>query len=50
MRELLGLDAEAALPHLRKMAASDPHRETRRAARQALERVDASLSLRGKAA
>ena len=40
MRELLGLDAEAALPHLRRMAAGDPHPETRRAAGQVLERLE----------
>lgn len=40
MRELLGLDAEAALPHLKRMAARDPHRETRRAARQVLDRIE----------
>ena len=33
MRELLALDADAALPHLRRMAASDPHPEVRAAAR-----------------
>jgi hypothetical protein len=32
MRELLALDAELALPHLRTMAASDPHPEVRAAA------------------
>lgn len=40
MRELLGLDAEAALPHLRRMAAGDPHPETLRAAGQVLERLE----------
>lgn len=40
MRELLGLDAGAALPHLRRMAAGDPHPETRRAAGQVLERIE----------
>jgi hypothetical protein len=39
MRELLGLNAEAALPHLRRMAARDPHPETRRAARTVLDRL-----------
>ena len=39
MRELLGLDAVAALPHLEKMAAADPHSETRGAARAVLERM-----------
>ena len=37
MRELLALDAEAALPHLRRMAAGDPHPEVRAAARQTLD-------------
>jgi hypothetical protein len=32
MREFLALDAGAALPHLREMAAADPHREVRHAA------------------
>ena len=41
MRELLGLDAEAALPHLKRMAASDPHPENRRAARLVLDRLEA---------
>jgi len=36
MRELLALDAEAALPHLRRMAAADPHPEVRAAAGQTL--------------
>jgi hypothetical protein len=36
MREMLALDAERALPHLRLMAASDPHPEVRFAATQAL--------------
>ncbi|HWH21975.1 MAG TPA: HEAT repeat domain-containing protein [Allosphingosinicella sp.] len=36
MRELLALDAEAALPDLRDMAESDPHPEVRAAAAQAL--------------
>jgi hypothetical protein len=40
MREMLGLDAEAALPHLRKMALTDPHPETRRAARTVLDRLE----------
>ena len=37
MRELLALDAEAALPPLRRMAAEDPHPEVRAAARQTLD-------------
>lgn len=41
MRELLGLDAEAALPHLKRLAARDPHGDVRRAARQVLDRLDA---------
>jgi hypothetical protein len=36
MRELLALDAEAALPHLRRMAESDPHPEVRAGAAQTL--------------
>jgi hypothetical protein len=42
MRELLGLDAGAALPHLERMAARDPHRDVRRAAESVLDRVRAS--------
>jgi len=41
MKELLGLDAGAALPHLKRMAASDPHPEPRRAARAVLDRIEA---------
>lgn len=37
MRELLALDADAALPQLRRMAAEDPHPEVRAAAGQTLE-------------
>jgi len=40
MRELLGIDLEAALPHLRTMAARDPHAEPRRAARALLDRIE----------
>lgn len=36
MRELLAMDADAALPPLRRMAASDPHPEVRAAAQQTL--------------
>lgn len=36
MREFLALDAEAALPHLRKMAEADPHPEVRAAAAHTL--------------
>ena len=36
MREMLALDAEAALPSLRRLAESDPHPEVRGAARQTL--------------
>jgi hypothetical protein len=39
MKELLGIDAEAALPHLKRMAARDPHPDTRRAARAVLDRL-----------
>jgi HEAT repeats len=41
MKELLGLDAEAALPHLRRMAAGDPHPDPRRVARLVLDRLEA---------
>ena len=37
MRELLALDADAAHPHLSRMAEADPHPEVRAAARQTLE-------------
>jgi hypothetical protein len=46
MKELLGLDAEAALPHLRRMAAGDPHPETRRAARTVLDTLEAPATPR----
>lgn len=39
MREFLALDAGAALPHLREMAAADPHCEVRHAAAQTLARL-----------
>jgi hypothetical protein len=41
MRELLGIDAAAALPHLKRMAARDPHGDVRRAARSVLDRLQA---------
>jgi hypothetical protein len=37
MRELLAMDADAALPGLRRMAEDDPHPEVRAAARQTLQ-------------
>jgi hypothetical protein len=37
MRELLALDADVALPHLRRMAADDPHPEVRATARRTLD-------------
>lgn len=37
MRELLAMDADAALPHLRRMAADDPHPEVRATAAQTLQ-------------
>ena len=46
MRELLGIDAEAAMPRLRRMAARDPHPETRRAARRVLDRIETGELLR----
>ena len=50
MKELLGLDAEAALPHLKRMAASDPHRDPRRAARAVLDRLEAPRPVAGREA
>lgn len=44
MRELLGIDAEAARPHLARMAARDPHPETRAAARVVLDRIDGAVA------
>jgi hypothetical protein len=44
MKELLGLDAAAALPHLKRMAASDPHPDPRRTARLVLDRLEAPRS------
>jgi hypothetical protein len=41
---LLGLDAAAALPQLKRMAASDPHPDPRRAARLVLDRLEAPRS------
>jgi hypothetical protein len=41
MRELLGIDTKAALPHLKRMAARDPHEDVRRAARAVLDRLQA---------
>jgi hypothetical protein len=46
MKELLGLDAGAALPHLRRMAASDPHPDPRRAARAVIDRIEAQTARR----
>ena len=37
MREMLAMDAEAALPSLKRMAVGDPHPDVRAAARQTLE-------------
>lgn len=41
MKEMLGIDARAALPHLKRMAATDPHPDPRRAARAVLDRLEA---------
>lgn len=49
MRDLLGVDAEAALPHLRRMAAKDSHREVRQAARATLDHIEGG-TIRDKAA
>ncbi|HYI39119.1 MAG TPA: HEAT repeat domain-containing protein [Allosphingosinicella sp.] len=45
MREFLALDAGAALPHLREMAAGDPHCEVRGVAAQTLDRLFAEEQL-----
>jgi hypothetical protein len=50
MRELLGLDTDAAMPHLERMAAADPHPETRRAARAVFDRLQTAPSSARKAA
>jgi len=50
IRELLGLDATAALPLLERMATSDSHPETRRTARTVLERLKAAPVAARKAA
>lgn len=46
MREWLALDARAALPRLREMAASDPHGEIRASARVTLATLRTRLSCR----
>ena len=46
MKELLGIDAAAALPHLKRMAARDSHPDTRRAARSVLDRLEAAAPRR----
>jgi HEAT repeat protein len=50
MRELLGLNAAAALPHLCRLANGDPHPEVRRAAGAVLARVRVQNPALGKAA
>ncbi|HYD11503.1 MAG TPA: HEAT repeat domain-containing protein [Allosphingosinicella sp.] len=50
MKELLGLDLQAALPHLKRMAATDPHPDPRRAARAVLDRIEAPARPGGKRA
>jgi hypothetical protein len=40
MRELIGIDARAALPRLRTMARGDPHPDVQRAAQATLEQLD----------
>ena len=49
MRDLLGIDLEAALPHLKRMAARDPHPEIRQAARATLDHIE-SGTIRDRAA
>ena len=43
MKELLGIDTAAALPHLKRMAATDPHPDPRRAARTVLDRIEGAV-------
>lgn len=43
MREMLGLDVAAALPHLRRMAEADPHPDARVAAGSVLGRAEQAL-------
>ncbi|HET9352859.1 MAG TPA: HEAT repeat domain-containing protein, partial [Sphingomicrobium sp.] len=50
MRELLGFDAVAALPHLCRLASGDPHPEVRRAAGAVLARIRLQNPALGKAA
>lgn len=40
MKEMLGLDVAISLPHLRRMAARDPHPDARRAARTVLDQIE----------
>ena len=44
MRELLGLDVRAALPHLRRMASADPHPDARGAADAVLARAEGAVA------
>ncbi|MEA3012068.1 MAG: hypothetical protein QOD42_613 [Sphingomonadales bacterium] len=46
MKEMLGIDVRAALPHLKRMAATDPHPDPRRAARVVLDRLEAPVGKR----
>lgn len=46
MRELLGLDVRAALPHLRRMATEDPHPDARQVAASVLGRAEGALAER----
>ena len=46
MRELLGLDVRAALPHLQQMAAADPHPDARQAATAVIGRAEGALAER----
>lgn len=40
MRELIGIDVRAALPHLRRLAKGDPHRDVRQAATATLAQIE----------
>ena len=46
MRELLGVDVRAALPHLRRMAEEDPHPDARQAAAAVIGRAEGAVTER----
>jgi hypothetical protein len=46
MRELIGIDARLALPHLAAMATGDPHVDVRQAARATLDQLERAMAPR----